>query len=45
MDVAFAVNCFDFDACLRNVLTVSTCVHVNGSAEASGDSCEFVDSC
>ena len=42
MDVPCIIDGFDFDAGLRNVLTVRTGVHVDGAAEASGDACEFV---
>ena len=45
MDVAFAVNCFDFNACLRNVLSVRSRIHVNCSAETSWNSCKFVNAC
>ena len=42
--VAGVVNRLDFDACLRNVLSVGACVHINRATEAPGDACEFVDS-
>lgn len=37
------IDAFDFNASLRNILTVSACVHVDCSAEASGNACEFVN--
>ena len=43
VQVAVGINRFDFYASLRNVLPVSACVHVDGSAEASGNACKFMN--
>ncbi len=45
MQISCGVNGFNFDAGLRNILSVSPCVHVNCAAKATGNSGEFVDSC
>ncbi len=42
VQIACGIDAFDFNASLRYVLPVSACVHVNRTAETSGNSCELV---
>ena len=45
VQIACGIDAFDFNASLRNILTVSACIHVNRTAEAPGNAGELVDSC
>ena len=43
VQIACGIDAFDFNASLRNILTVSACVHVNRTAETPGNAGELVD--
>ena len=45
VQIACGIDAFDFNASLRNILTISACIHVNRTAEAPGNAGELVDSC
>lgn len=45
VQIACGIDAFDFNASLRNILTVSACVHVNRTAEAPGNAGKLVDAC
>ncbi len=45
VQIACGIDAFDFNASLRNILTISACIHVDRTAEAPGNAGELVDSC